>query len=234
LNAIPAAKSSDLKLRALSAAVMVAIAALAFVAGGAVFSVFVALVGLWTLWEWWDLATKITRNPLRRGLWLAFGLAYIGGATFLLIVMRNDRDTEVLVLGLIGIVIATDVGAYFAGRTIGGPKIAPSISPSKTWAGLVGGMVAASLFALGLVMRLSSALSIKEVVLSVTFGAVLAVVAQTGDFFESWMKRKAGVKDSGAMIPGHGGVLDRIDGLIPVVIVGTALFLATTLWGFGR
>jgi phosphatidate cytidylyltransferase len=71
-------------------------------------------------------------------------------------------------------------------------------------------------------------------VLAILFGAFLAVVAQAGDFFESWMKRKAGVKDSGAMIPGHGGVLDRIDGLIPVVIVGTGVFLAMTLWRFGR
>jgi phosphatidate cytidylyltransferase len=138
------------------------------------------------------------------------------------------------VLGLIGIVVATDVGAYFAGRTLGGPKIAPSISPSKTWSGLIGGMLAASLFAVALAMRVSPVFSMEELVLAILFGAFLAVVAQAGDFFESWMKRKAGVKDSGAMIPGHGGVLDRIDGLIPVVIVGTGVFLAMTLWRFGR
>jgi phosphatidate cytidylyltransferase len=234
LNAIPAVKSSDLKLRALSAFVMVAIAALAFVAGGLPFSIFVGLVALWALWEWWNLATKIAQNALRRGLWLAFGLAYISGATFLLIVLRNDRDTEVLVLGLIGIVIATDVGAYFAGRTIGGPKIAPSISPSKTWAGLAGGIVAASVFTVAMAVWLSNVFSMTELILSVLFGAVLAIVAQMGDFFESWMKRKAGVKDSGVMIPGHGGVLDRIDGLIPVVIMGTGLFLVMTLWSIGR
>jgi phosphatidate cytidylyltransferase len=234
VNAIPVAKSSDLKSRAVSAIVMVTIAALAFVAGGRPFSIFVALVALWALWEWRDLVQKIAESWWGRAIWLAAGVAYIGGAAFLLITMRNARETEVLVLGLIGIVIATDVGAYFAGRTIGGPKIAPSISPSKTWAGLGGGMAAASLFTIALAMWLSSVSSIKQVVLSVAFGAVLAIVAQIGDFFESWMKRQAGVKDSGAMIPGHGGVLDRIDGLIPVVIVGTVMFLTITLWNIGR
>jgi phosphatidate cytidylyltransferase len=231
---IPTAKSSDLKLRAFSAAIMIAIAALAFVAGGLAFSIFVTVIGIWALWEWWGLAAKIARSWFGRGLWLAFGIAYIGGTTFLLILMRNDRDTEILVLGLIGTVVATDVGAYFAGRTLGGPKIAPSISPSKTWSGLIGGMLAASLFAVALAMWVSRVFSMEELVLAILFGAFLAVVAQAGDFFESWMKRKAGVKDSGAMIPGHGGVLDRIDGLIPVVIVGTGVFLAMTLWRFGR
>ncbi len=234
MNANPAAKSSDLKLRALSATVMVAIAALSFVAGGLPFSIFVGLVGLWAVWEWWELATKIAQSWWGRAIWLAIGAAYVGGAVILLIVMRNNQDTEILVLGLIGVVIATDVGAYFAGRTIGGPKIAPSISPSKTWAGLAGGMAAAGLFTAALAIWLSRVFSMKEVVLAVAFGAVLAIVAQMGDFFESWMKRKAGVKDSGSMIPGHGGVLDRIDGLIPVVIVGTGLFLMMTLWSIGR
>lgn len=230
MNAIPAAKSSDLKLRTVSAIVMVTIAALAFLAGGFAFSIFVGFVGLWALWEWGELSAKIAQNWWGRFAWLTFGLAYIGGATALLILMRCARETEVLVLGLIGIVIATDVGAYFAGRTIGGPKIAPSISPSKTWAGLGGGMAAASLFTALFALSLLSVFGINDVILSALFGAALAVVAQMGDFFESWMKRKAGVKDSGAIIPGHGGVLDRIDGLIPVVIVGTGLFLTLTLW----
>ena len=234
MNAMPAAKSSDLKSRALSGIVMLAIAAVAYLAGGVVFSLFIALVALLACREWWNLTGKITQSGFGRSVWLAFGLAYIGSAAFLLILMRNNRDTEILVLGLIGIVIATDVGAYFAGRTIGGPKIAPSVSPSKTWAGLVGGMVAAGLFTAALALCLLNVFSMKDFVASVVFGASLAVVAQIGDFFESWMKRKAGVKDSGSIIPGHGGILDRIDGLIPVVIVGTILFLTMTIWSIGR
>ncbi len=212
---------------------MIAIAALAFAAGGVAFAIFVAVVGLWALWEWWGLVEEIANGWLGKGMWLALGIAYIGGATILLILMRSDRGTESLVLGIIGIVIATDVGAYFAGRTIGGPKIAPSISPSKTWSGLAGGVVMASLFTVAFAMWLSSSDLTNELVLAALFGAVLAIVAQAGDFFESWMKRKAGVKDSGAMIPGHGGVLDRIDGLIPVVIVGTGLFLGLTIGSIG-
>ena len=95
-------------------------------------------------------------------------------------------------------------------------------------------MVAAGLFTDALALWLLNVFSMNDFVASVVFGASLAVVAQIGDFFESWMKRKAGVKDSGSIIPGHGGILDRIDGLIPVVIVGTILFLTMTIWSIGR
>ncbi|MBP6111197.1 MAG: phosphatidate cytidylyltransferase, partial [Sphingobium sp.] len=133
------------------------------------------------------------------------------------------------------VVIATDTGAYFAGRRFGGAKIAPAISPSKTWAGLYGGMVYAMLVMLAAVVKSKSALMagpnpILQVfhdypltlAMMMLAGAALAVLAQTGDFFESWMKRRAGVKDSGALIPGHGGLFDRLDGLLPVAIAAGA------------
>src|SRR5690606_3792972 len=127
-------------------------------------------------------------------------------------------------------VICTDVGAYFTGRAVGGPKIATSISPSKTWAGLIGGMIAAGLWmalAVGVVGATVGALApspdvaVKplHLVIGAAIGAGLAVAAQAGDFLESWLKRKAGVKDSSRLIPGHGGVLDRIDGLLPVALI---------------
>jgi phosphatidate cytidylyltransferase len=116
---------------------------------------------------------------------------------------------------------ATDIGAYFAGRSFGGPKVAPKISPNKTWSGLIGGMVGALL--------LGGALcSYADLPLHLALASpALAVIAQAGDFFESWMKRRAGVKDSGALIPGHGGVLDRLDGVV------TALPVAALLVGLG-
>jgi phosphatidate cytidylyltransferase len=110
---------------------------------------------------------------------------------------------------LLLVVWTTDIGAYFAGRSIGGPKLAPRISPGKTWAGLVGGMAAA-----GLVGGLLTALAGAGFWLAAGLGALLAAVAQAGDLFESRLKRHAGVKDSGHLIPGHGGLLDRIDGLV--------------------
>ncbi|MBK8629201.1 MAG: phosphatidate cytidylyltransferase [Sphingomonadales bacterium] len=127
-------------------------------------------------------------------------------------------------LAVMALVWATDIGAYFSGRSIGGPKIAPAISPSKTWAGLAGGMVAAIL-TLWLMKRLDL-LSVTDamgnsyfVQISSWTGALVAILAQAGDFFESWLKRRAGAKDSGTLIPGHGGLLDRLDGLLPVLIL---------------
>jgi len=135
-----------------------------------------------------------------------------------------------LLIAAIGVVIFTDTGAYMFGRTIGGPKIAKSISPSKTWAGLFGGMLCAALWLAAWVgtfhyigdnTSLSGLVEAmwEDAIRAAIVGAGLAVVAQMGDFFESWLKRKAGVKDSSHLIPGHGGVFDRIDGLLPVALV---------------
>jgi len=134
------------------------------------------------------------------------------------------------VLTIVLAVMAVDIGAYFAGRAIGGPKIAPRISPSKTWAGMVGGVFGASL-----VIALSDLWAgadpfadpnypefhgnwylLQSILAWLIGGLLFAVVAQMGDFFESWMKRKAAVKDSGKLIPGHGGLFDRVDGLLAV------------------
>ncbi len=130
-------------------------------------------------------------------------------------------------LGVIAVVIATDTGAYFSGRAIGGPKIAPRISPSKTWAGLAGGMVAAGLVSASTFVWNTGELVMRPMLfIAFAIGAALAVLAQVGDFFESWLKRKAGVKDSSKLIPGHGGVFDRVDGLLPVAIASVALWSA--------
>ncbi|WP_395832439.1 phosphatidate cytidylyltransferase, partial [Elstera sp.] len=119
-----------------------------------------------------------------------------------------------MVLWLRGVVWATDTGAYFVGRMIGGPRLAPTISPNKTWAGLIGGMAAAG----GIGALIGTSVGGSGPLLAL-LGAGLAVVAQTGDLAESALKRHAGVKDSGRMIPGHGGILDRVDGLMPVALV---------------
>ena len=105
---------------------------------------------------------------------------------------------------------ATDVGAYFAGRGIGGPRLAPRISPNKTWAGLAGGIAAAALVG----MITAYAIGLPDRMMLVSFSALLSIIAQGGDLIESIVKRHFGVKDSGRLIPGHGGVLDRLDGLM--------------------
>lgn len=128
-----------------------------------------------------------------------------------------------LVLWALVVTWATDIFAYFAGRSIGGPKLAPRISPNKTWAGLGGGIVGAAVVG-GLVAHLFGLGSP-----FLYLGAPMAVLAQAGDLYESWIKRRSGVKDSGTLLPGHGGVLDRLDGLLPVA-VATVLVLALGLW----
>jgi phosphatidate cytidylyltransferase len=227
---------SDLGVRVASAVVMLALAGLAFAAGGWIWYGFVALVALATFVEFALLVRRAGAGGARLAGALLAGAFYIGlgGAAL----AGLPPELTVLVLG---IVIATDCGAYFVGRAIGGPKVAPRISPSKTWAGVFGGMAAAGLwvalaltalrFALAALANerpsLPEVVTTGEVALAFTLGAGLAIAAQAGDFFESWLKRRAEVKDSSRLIPGHGGVFDRMDGLIPVAL------LAGIVWQLG-
>jgi phosphatidate cytidylyltransferase len=152
--------------------------------------------------------------------WLALGVLYVGLPCLALSWLRAMPEQGLLtLLWVLGLVWATDTGAYIAGRKIGGSKLAPRISPNKTWAGLFGGMTAAALVGL--------AISIVHPDVSpwvaIPLGAVLAVVEQVGDLFESAVKRRFGVKDSSNLIPGHGGVLDRVDGLLAVSVAVAGL-----------
>ena len=154
----------------------------------------------------------VTRRPE-----LGFGVVYCGLPIFALLLIRAQVDGILFALWALSLVWATDIGAYFAGRAIGGPKLAPRISPNKTWAGLIGGVAFAALVAVAL--HLGYALPLRLVVAT----PLLAVLAQAGDLYESQLKRRAGVKDSGSVIPGHGGFLDRLDGVVPVMPVAALL-----------
>jgi phosphatidate cytidylyltransferase len=160
------------------------------------------------------LLSVLVRASSKR--WISTGLVYAGLPAVALIWLRQQPDGFALVMWTMGLVWATDIFAYFAGRAIGGPKIWTAISPNKTWAGLVGGMAAAALFS---VVFAHFGGWPQPAVGMALIGALLAIVAQAGDFFESWLKRRAGVKDSGKLLRGHGGVMDRVDGLVPVCIV---------------
>ncbi len=219
---------SDLGIRTASGVAMMAVTAIAIWLGGYVFTIFVALIALGLLREWQMLVLAIATSPGARLAWTLGGIIYIGTAAALMAVLRDTGQTDAL-LAFIGVVIATDTGAYFAGRTFGGPKIAPHISPSKTWSGLAGGMASSGLFLAGFAYYAAGQIWPWAFVI----GAQLAAMAQAGDFFESWMKRRAGVKDSGNFIPGHGGLFDRLDGLLPVVIIG-AFGIMFSAWTTGR
>jgi phosphatidate cytidylyltransferase len=227
------------------------VAALAFWLGGYAWLVFVLAVGIGVYFEWRVLVLMFTPPGLRRALWTVGGALYVGLAVAVLWALHGTMHSSAVVIMIVLAVIGTDVGAYFAGRAIGGPKIAPKISPSKTWAGLFGGILGASL-ALWLVLALldgrslpttppdiagaghdtyfvmfHSWMNVGSVLLA---GTIVAVAAQAGDFFESWMKRRAGVKDSGKLIPGHGGLFDRVDGLLAVCFLIGVVMIASVLF----
>ncbi|ATY31473.1 phosphatidate cytidylyltransferase [Sphingomonas psychrotolerans] len=154
---------------------------------------------------------------------LAAGVAYSGLPVLALLALREDPSHGLLyTFWAMALVWACDTGAYFAGRAIGGPRLAPQISPNKTWAGFVGGVALAGVFALLLVFGFGL-----PVVLALAT-PILAALAQIGDLFESHLKRCAGVKDSGNLLPGHGGLLDRLDGLVAVAPFAALLVLVAT------
>lgn len=154
-----------------------------------------------------------------RDMSAAAALAYAGLAAASLALLRGDDGAGLkAILFLFAVVWATDIVAYFTGKTFGGPKLAPSISPGKTWSGAIGGTVA------GVVAGVATAAAAGSgsIGIAAVTALVLAIVAQAGDLFESAVKRRFGVKDSSRIIPGHGGLMDRVDGL---VAAGFALFL---------
>lgn len=156
-------------------------------------------------------------------IYSALGVLYAGLSCIALIWIRSDPDLGLLAIGfLVLVVVATDVSAFVAGRLIGGPKLWPAVSPNKTWSGLAGAVagaaIAATIFGLLVPMVFAPRLAL--------VGGLLAVVAQAGDLFESSLKRHFHVKDTSNLIPGHGGVMDRVDGLVAAALaVGLAALL---------
>jgi phosphatidate cytidylyltransferase len=219
-------RNGDLPVRLVSAAVMLAVAIGAVVAGNPWLTILIAAVVLAAIGEFARLVWKATPKLLVRLVGIAFGVAYIGFAGFVL-----AKVPVPLVIGIVGAVICIDTFAYFFGRAIGGPKVAPSISPSKTWAGLLGAVIGATMWLVvwvavirypmtGTLVPHFDEIDWQQLLF---IGPFAAFCAQAGDFFESWLKRRAGVKDSSQLIPGHGGVLDRIDGLVPAVLFAALL-----------
>ncbi|HEY0085482.1 MAG TPA: phosphatidate cytidylyltransferase [Allosphingosinicella sp.] len=152
-----------------------------------------------------------------RKLSSGWGFFYVGAPAFALMVLEWARFD--LVLWAMLVTWSTDIFAYFAGRGFGGAKLAPKISPNKTWAGLIGGMIGAAV-----VGGVAAWLFDLDILFAVA-GAAMGLLAQLGDLYESKVKRRLGVKDSGSIIPGHGGVLDRLDGLLPVALATLGLLL---------
>jgi phosphatidate cytidylyltransferase len=157
-------------------------------------------------------------SPQARG-WAAAGFFYAGAALVASVLLRFDHKSGFVALLFVLLVVwVTDIGGYFAGRGIGGPKLWPRVSPKKTWAGAVGGFLASIAVSAGF-----AAFGFGKLVPLLLLGALLSIVSQLGDLFESAVKRRFGVKDSSHIIPGHGGVLDRLDGFVAAVVVAAIL-----------
>ena len=195
---------NDLGLRTATGLVLIALSLLASVQGGTIFALFVAAIATGLYYEW----TRLVRGW--GFAWNAAGFVYaLLPAVALLWIRERDIDHGLaLVVWVFIVTWATDISAYFVGRTIGRRKLAPAISPNKTVEGLFGGIVGAALF--GGLWAVFTGLGTSLYLLAPLF----AVAAQGGDLFESWIKRRAGAKDSGNWLPGHGGLLDRIDALL--------------------
>ncbi len=229
-------KMGDLSVRLISAIAMAAVAAVALWLGGWFWIAFIVVIACTVLWEWNNIVKEFGLSPTAEILWLFAGTVYVSAASLAMVQVRISYSAAEVALVFMAPIIAVDVGAYFAGRVIGGPKIAPSISPSKTWAGLGGGAVAASIVALAIELTgfgpaASPVFSGMGLLFAVLAGTLIAVIAQAGDFFESWMKRRAGVKDSSNLIPGHGGFFDRLDGFIAVFFVLFVVAVGPNLLG---
>jgi phosphatidate cytidylyltransferase len=219
----------ELATRTAVGIILIAIALASALFGGTVFAVLVALIATIMYLEWsrmvghWGLA------------WRFYGFIYCLLPAIALLWIREraepsgiGRDFDLLIWVFL-VVWSTDIGAYFAGRAIGGPKLAPSISPNKTIAGLAGGIGAAMLVAGFWVSYTGWEESFGLPSILYWLAAPFAFAAQMGDLFESGLKRKAGVKDSGTWLPGHGGLLDRLDGLVPVAVLTAALMVMDAL-----
>ncbi len=154
---------------------------------------------------------------VRQRRWTSAGFLYAGAAQMASVLVRFDTATGFIALVFVLLIVwVTDIGGYFAGRGIGGAKLWPRVSPNKTWAGAIGGFAASLVVALGF-----AALGLGRSWPLLMLAAVLSVVAQLGDLFESAVKRRFGVKDSSHIIPGHGGLMDRFDGYIAAIVLAS-------------
>ena len=213
--------------RILSALVMAPVAIAAIWLGSGYFLALVIIVGIAAAFEWYRLISDEGIEGVNT-LWLLLGFVYIGVACLVLVWLRNiEPQGFQIILWFFVVIWTTDIRAYFSGKAIGGPKLAPGISPNKTWAGFFGGLVLAIVSSVILMNLADSSMFTFGLSMVIAACIVLSIVGQFGDLLESSVKRKLGVKDSGSLIPGHGGVLDRIDaillaapvaGIIPVLL----------------
>lgn len=207
--------ASNLMLRVASAAVLAPVALLAAYLGGWSFTLFWTFAAIAVLWEW----TTLVKGPL----WIVAGVIYAAVLLAAPVILRADSERGLLAIVLLfAVVWTTDVLGYFAGRAIGGPKLLPAVSPKKTWSGALAGTLGAIVVAIVVAGYFGSFNRTAIAIIAL----LLSVAAQLGDLLESWIKRRFGAKDASSLIPGHGGVMDRLDGFWAAALIGCLLGLA--------
>ncbi len=221
---------SNLVKRTLSALILGPLFVFLVYLGGIPYFILILMMFLIMFYEW----AMITRKAEQRLLWYIFGFFYIGFACFVMLFLERMRydflgitAIPVVLFTLIFLVWLNDIFSYIFGKGIGGPKLAPKISPNKTWAGAIGGITACVGFFF--IMNYVTGFGVNKITDKVFYVALLLhvlvpIVSLVGDLFESLVKRKFGVKDSGNIIPGHGGLLDRMDAMIMVMNVTGIIF----------
>jgi phosphatidate cytidylyltransferase len=214
----------NLLMRVLTAAVMIPVAIGVAYAGGWLWFALVAVVSIGLFVEW-------TMVVGRSAGWIVVGIVYAAAALVASVVVRLDPIWGFAALMFVLLIVwVTDIGGYFAGRGIGGPKLWPRVSPKKTWAGAIGGLVLSLAVAAGFAW-----FGLGRLLPLLVLATGLTIVSQLGDLFESAVKRRFGVKDSSHIIPGHGGLLDRLDGYVFAVVAAALIgFLRGGADGVGR
>ncbi len=216
----PTSAWRDLRLRVASAVVIAPIALAALWFGGLAWDALIVTAAIGMAVEWTAMCR--TRRISVVAV-MAAGVCYLGPALLALVWMRHDAAVgRANVMFIVLVVWASDIAAYLAGRLIGGPRLAPMISPGKTWSGAVGGLGGAALVGIVAAISVAEAGFLHAALVAMGLG----IASQIGDLLESALKRHFGVKDSGRLIPGHGGLLDRLDGLLVAAPVAAILVLA--------
>jgi phosphatidate cytidylyltransferase len=209
------APASNLMLRVASAAVLAPVALLAAYLGGWSFTLFWVFAAIAVLWEWLML--------VEGALWVVAGVGYAFVLLAAPVILRADSGFGLVAIVLLfAVVWTTDVLGYFAGRAFGGPKLLPAVSPKKTWSGAIAGTFGAIVVAI-VVAGFFGSFSWTAIAL---IALLLSAASQLGDLLESWIKRQFDAKDASSLIPGHGGVMDRLDGFWAAALIGCLLGLA--------
>lgn len=208
---------SSLALRLLSSLVLIPVVIGMIGLGGWAYAILAALcIGI-ALAEWVNITKHIPGSTLFQTALILVGIVYLGGSFLEMVVLRRQMDGAYWTIIFMLVIWASDSTAYLFGKTIGGPKMSPTISPNKTWSGYAGALIGPALVLMAAVHVtpfFPEALPTPSLLVTALAGILVGIAGQSGDLMISAMKRKAGLKDTGALIPGHGGILDRIDALL--------------------